>query len=434
MGGRHRLVADREVPDLQLVDVRVLGAGRGRLAQPVPAGRRERPVGEVGDDRAGRVGGQRHRVRVGDDVGLHPAGRRGEHPHLVRVGGALPRPRAADLPDAVAVPAHREPRRADQQVHRLRGRRPDGEPRRAVPPGDAEVAAGGAAVDVVEHAGDLHAGRVDQRARGVEGRHRDLAREELRDRGRRGQRERRVRRQVREVRGHADGRGRQVVDRRGPDHRTVLHGHPAVRRVVEPVARRRRRLPGEQSPPEPVRGPLGAQGPGQVVGDPVGRVVVGERDLPARRGQRDVGAARRPARPVVLVPRPVERDLVLVPAGRHVERAAEDAGRPGDRQEPGLDTRRLPVLRATQLGLERADERDLGRQWSVVGARRPGERDQDDERGDEDDTDTRSHETSKGDAPRIGVPRCPPVKRPGASSRAGGGPSRWSRSAPRCRR
>ncbi len=410
MPGRHRLVADREVPHVQLVDVGVLGPGRGGLAQPVPAGRRERPVGEVGDDGAGRIGGERDRVRVGDDVGLHPPARRGEHPYLVRVGGALPRAGTRRLPHAVAVPGHRDSPRADQQVHRLGRRRPDGEPRHAVPPGDAEVASRGAAVDVVEHAGDLHAGGVDQRAGGVEGRHRDLAREEQCDRGGRGQRERRVRREVREVRGHADGRGRQVVRRRRPDDRAVLHGHPAVRREVEPVGGRRRRLPGEQSPPEPVGGPLGAQGPGQVVGDPVRRVVVRERDLPARRGQRDVGAARRAARPVVLVPRAVEGDLVLEIAGRHLERGAEDAGRAGDGQQTGVGAFRLPVTGAAQLGLERADERDLGRQRSVVGTCRAGERDQDEERDDEDGTDSRSHETSKGDASRIGVPRCPPVK------------------------
>jgi hypothetical protein len=70
----------------------------------------------------------------------------------------------------------------------------------------------------------------------------------------------------------------------------------------------------------------------------------------------------------------------------------------------------------------------------VVGTCRAGERDQDEERDDEDGTDSRSHETSKGDASRIGVPRCPPVKRPGASNRATGRPSRCSRSAPTCHR
>ena len=112
---------------------------------------------------------------------------------------------------------------------------------------------------------------------------------------------------------------------------------------------------------------------------PVGLVVVVELHRAAGRGERDVVAVRHRVEAVVLVPRVVERGLVLVGAGREVERPLPDViarvvGQVRRR------ARRVPVARAAGLGLEVAGDRDGG----GVGRARRGLRGQQNER--------RSHE------------------------------------------
>ena len=69
VAGGHRLVGDREVAHVQLVDRRVLGLIELRLAQPVPAV--WLVLVEVDEQRAARVEAEPERVRVGDHVGDH---------------------------------------------------------------------------------------------------------------------------------------------------------------------------------------------------------------------------------------------------------------------------------------------------------------------------------------------------------------------------
>ncbi|GAA3066465.1 hypothetical protein GCM10020000_58260 [Streptomyces olivoverticillatus] len=83
-------VGDGEVADVQLLDLR-LAQGYGlRLAQPLPAGRGEGGVGEVGDETAFRVGGEGGGVGVGDVVGDDLVGGRGPDGDGVAVGLAGP--------------------------------------------------------------------------------------------------------------------------------------------------------------------------------------------------------------------------------------------------------------------------------------------------------------------------------------------------------
>ena len=184
--------------------------------------------------------------------------------------------------------------------------------------------------------------------------------------------------QVREVARHRRvGRG-ECVGVAGD--RPVDDLQPALGRHVQPVARGVRRIPREQPAAQPVRGTHSAQDHRGIVADHVSRMVVRERERAARRLERDVRAARRPARAVVLVPRAVQRDLVLERPGRHHEAAAEQTGRARDRLQPRLRALRLPVARAAQLGLQRAHQRDRGRGRRVVRLRRTRQERQDDHR------------------------------------------------------
>src|SRR4051794_27859340 len=84
--------------------------------------------------------------------------------------------------------------------------------------------------------------------------------------------------------------------------------------------------------------------------------VVGERDLGVvdRNGERDVGAARRPAEPVVLVPALVDRYLRLVRAGGQRRRLERVDAVPVGILEPGAQAAGIPVARAAEPGLEAA--------------------------------------------------------------------------------
>ena len=245
-----------------------------------------------------------------------------------------------------------------------------------------------ARVEIVEDAGDLHAGRADELARGVVGGHDQLAGEQLARRAPAcvGQLERVERREVREVAGHRGVDGGQRV-RLAADDRAVLQLEPARGRGVQPVGRGFRRVPSEQPAAQPVRGLLPAEERRRAVADHVGGVVIGEGQLSAGRVERDVGAAGRSAGPVVLVPRVVERHLVLERPGRHVERPAEHARRAGDRLQPRLHALRLPVARAAELALQRADQRDHARHGRVMSLRRRRQR----QHSHQDDEYRRSH-------------------------------------------
>ena len=155
MRGRDRLVGDREVAHVQLVDGRVLGLAERRLGEPVPAPRGERARAQVDEHRAPGVRRQRQRVRVGHDVRHDLVERRHIDLHLVGVGGVAPAAAALRAPHAVLAAPHRdaalEPVEGDQQADLLGGRRPHREPRAPATPGRAEPGVGG--VEVVEHAG-----------------------------------------------------------------------------------------------------------------------------------------------------------------------------------------------------------------------------------------------------------------------------------------
>ena len=177
--------------------------------------------------------------------------------------------------------------------------------------------------------------------------------------------------------GRQPGRIGGERERRAADDHAVLDRHAAVGRGVQPVGGAVAAVPGDHPAPDPVRAALGADRAGDVVGDHVGRVVIGEGDRAAGRGERDVGAVPRAAGAVVLVPGAVDRDLVLVRARRHGERAAVERP-PPIRRQPGRRALRLPVAGAAELGLQRADERDHARVLRVrrSGAEQHGEYDE----------------------------------------------------------
>ncbi len=294
MRGRDRLVRDREVADVELVDGRVLGLGERRLGEPVPASRRERARAQVDQDGAPGVRGQRQRVRVGHHVGHDLVERRHVDLHLVGVGRVAPGAAALRAPDAVVAAPHRdaalEPVERDQQADVLRGRRPHGEPGPAPAEGRAEPRVGGIGVELVEHAGDLHPGRPHERALGVVGGHHELAGEQLAGAPAGGavDPQRLVGGQVRVLLAHPRGQPRGVElerERRAAGDRPVLGGQPAVRRPVQPVAEPVAivgQVPRDHARAQPVRPALGADRPRQVVGDHVRGVVIGEGDRARR--------------------------------------------------------------------------------------------------------------------------------------------------------
>ena len=136
--GRDGAVGDGEVAHRQLLDLDLVpGDGRG-LAQPGPAGRGQRRVGQVDDLAVGRVGGQRHRVRVGDRSRSRPSAVAGcQAVDQEAVVLARSRSPAAGPPDAGARRRGSSPTTSagavgvveELQGHLLRGRRPDREGR-----------------------------------------------------------------------------------------------------------------------------------------------------------------------------------------------------------------------------------------------------------------------------------------------------------------
>lgn len=163
-----RGVRDREVADLQLLDLGVPQRHGGGLPQSGPALRRECRGVEVDDEAAGGVRGQGGGVRVGDLVGddLLDGGRPHLHHIAVRLAGPLRG--AGDGPDAGPVVApHRDVLPVEFQGDGLRGGSPDGEGGTAV--GEDRTERRGARalpVQVVEHTRALYAGRGEQSAVG----------------------------------------------------------------------------------------------------------------------------------------------------------------------------------------------------------------------------------------------------------------------------
>lgn len=118
-------VRDREVPDVEFLDLRG-GGGYGRgLAQLAPAGRRQLGVGEVDGQAVSGVRGQRGGVRVGDEVADHLADGRGPDGDGVPVALAGPAPLAAHRPDPGGVVAvHRDGPAVEFEGDLLGGGRP----------------------------------------------------------------------------------------------------------------------------------------------------------------------------------------------------------------------------------------------------------------------------------------------------------------------
>ena len=178
--GGNGFVVDREVAHMQLIDRGVLRLGQRRLGEPVPAGRLQRPVVEVGQHRALGVGGQGDRVRVGHPVHHHSSGGGRVDRDLEQVAGVAPAGQPSNAPHPVGVPPHRDPPlrrgtgRVQQQRDALRGGSPHRQRRPAPTPGRAEAALLRPAVDVVQDAGQLDSGRGHQPAVRVERRDGDL--------------------------------------------------------------------------------------------------------------------------------------------------------------------------------------------------------------------------------------------------------------------
>ncbi|ESU50210.1 hypothetical protein P376_1812 [Streptomyces sp. HCCB10043] len=163
-GVLRRAIRDREVPDVQLLDLGVPQRGGGGLLQAGPAARRELRVGEVDDEAAGGVGGQGGGVGVGDLVGDQLLDGGGPDGHGVPVGLALPALLPGDGPDAGAVVAlHRDAAAVEFERDGLRGRGPHGERRCGFAEDRAEFGGGCLlAVQVVQDSGGLYAGGGEQ--------------------------------------------------------------------------------------------------------------------------------------------------------------------------------------------------------------------------------------------------------------------------------
>ena len=168
-------------------------------------------------------------------------------------------------------------------------------------------------------------------------------------------------------------RGDQLKrERRPTGDGAVVVGQAAlcgpVQAVAEPLPLIRE-VPGDEIAGDPMRCLLCGDRLRKVVGDDMGRVVVGERHLTTRRRQRDIRAALGPARTVVLIERLVDRGLVLESPGRHGERATENPWLTRHRLQMRRVALRLPVTRATQLGLQRTHQSHRVRQRGVIRGR-----------------------------------------------------------------
>lgn len=153
-------VLDGEVADVEFLDAGPAQRHRGGLAQRGPARGGEPGVGEVDDEAAGGVGGQGGGVRVGDRVGDGPAGVRRPDGDQVAVRLPGPGPVAPHAPHpARPVAVHRDAPAGQFEGDRAGGGRPDGEGGAAGVEHRSQGGPSGAgAVEVVEDAGELHAG------------------------------------------------------------------------------------------------------------------------------------------------------------------------------------------------------------------------------------------------------------------------------------
>ena len=353
--------------------------------QPVPAVWLQSRVFEVDQDRAQRVRRQAHGVGVGHQVRDDLQLGRDVDADGEPVARVPPRPLTAHRPGAVGgVAGHRHgvlargALRGEQEVDGLGGRSPQRKPRPAPVPGGPEGAAARRGVQVVQYAGQLQARDALDGAIGSDGGDRNLTGEELLQREPVGHHQRVVRREVRVLRTQV-GRESAGADRERSGLATgdlaVLAGQSALLGPVEPVVpvcARLGKVPGDGVAAQPLRGGAVDQRLGGVVDDPVGVVVVGERDRPAWRGQRYVRTAGAAVRAVVLGPPVVQRDLVVVAARRYLERPAEDSGLAVDGLQVRGGTLRLPVARTAELLLQGADERHRLRHRRVIGRRRRG--------------------------------------------------------------
>ena len=212
-------------------------------------------------------------VGVSHQVLLDCAGSRDEDGHFVDVILVAPFGRTGDGPDAIVVAEGNGFRRSlhravwvEQQAHALGGRRPHGQGRRVVFPGDAKRAVIG--VQFVDHTRKLDAGGVDQGPIGGRNLHGQLSLEQgghVLELGF-GQLERQVAVQVRESLQHCFGQtGLVDRERRARD----AAAHNAFHRQLHPA------VEGVQQLKDGVGGQLFRRGVGdRVAADPVGAQLV----------------------------------------------------------------------------------------------------------------------------------------------------------------
>ena len=165
------LVGDREVADVQLVDRAVDRLVDHRRFRLLPRLRLVRLVAQVDRDRALGVQRQRDRVGVRDGVRLDRSGGRRVDDDLPEVLVTLEVALARDRPGSgCGIPCRLVALRfagcgsiPGQQRRGLGGRSPEAERGLVALPADAELHVGqGRGVEVVEHAGDLHAGEAGE--------------------------------------------------------------------------------------------------------------------------------------------------------------------------------------------------------------------------------------------------------------------------------
>ena len=169
IGDRHGWIVDAEVANVQLVDHNIFGCGQCRFRQCVPASGFQVGVIQVDDLRAGAVGGQTERVRIGDEVAFNLAGRAHKHFDFIQIVFVLPICRARVTPYASRQIKRRRINRAgcgwqgiikNVQLHRFGGRCPQTEGRHNAVKTHAQIAVVG--VQVVQHTRDLQRGCVNQ--------------------------------------------------------------------------------------------------------------------------------------------------------------------------------------------------------------------------------------------------------------------------------
>ena len=374
--GGHRLVGDREVAHVQLVDRPVHGvldAGCGGVG---PDRRPRARVRQVDDDRVRGVRRQRDRVRVRHGVLDDLARRRRVHRHRVPVGRTRPARLTGHAPHAVGPARAWDPLRRlaartgpEQEVDVLCGGGPQCERRHVAVPRDAEVGVRGrVGVQVVDDARGLH----PRERRGTLVGRREHAQLPAQQLGRVGgvHVQRGVPGERGEPGGHVGAEARRVVgqgQRVAAGDLTVGELEPTRARVVQ----REREVgrvdveevtwPRERVGRDPVRACLSRAGQRWVLnghGEHLRRGVEREQHLLALgRRELDVVTPRDPARAPAEVPGQVLGDLHLVRAGRQARR--DELVRPVAVAvlQQCREAVRLPVARAAELGLEVARER-----------------------------------------------------------------------------